>query len=52
MSKNKVQFQKGLSLTEFLKDYGSEEKHIETLVNLHWPNGFECLKYKGKVVYF
>jgi len=25
MSKNKIQFQKGLSLSEFLKNYGTEE---------------------------
>jgi hypothetical protein len=48
MSKNKVQFQKGLSLTDFLKDYGSEEQCFEALVNLRWPNGFECPKCKSK----
>ena len=48
MSKNKVQFQKGLSLGEFLKDYGSEEQCFEALVKLRWPNGFECPKCKGK----
>ena len=44
MSKNKIQFQKGLSLTEFLKEYGNEEQCFEALVKLRWPNGFECPK--------
>ena len=36
---NKVQFQKGLSETEFNKAYGSEEQCHAALVNWRWPNG-------------
>jgi hypothetical protein len=42
MARNKVQFQKGLSLTDFLKKYGSEEQCFDTLFDLRWPTGFEC----------
>lgn len=44
MSKNKIQFQKGLSLTEFLKEYGTEGQCFQALVKLRWPNGFQCPK--------
>ena len=44
MSKNKIQFQKGLSLSSFLEDYGTEERCFEALVKLRWPKGFECPK--------
>lgn len=44
MSKNKIQFQKGLSLTDFLKEYGTEEQCFEAVVKLRWPNGFQCPK--------
>jgi len=44
MSKNKIQFQKGLSLTSFLEEYGTEEQCFEALVKLRWPKGFECPK--------
>lgn len=44
MSKNKVQFQKGLSLTAFLKEYGTEDQCFQALVQLRWPNGFQCPK--------
>jgi hypothetical protein len=44
MSKNKVQFQKGLSLTTFLKEYGTEDQCFQALVTLRWPNGFQCPK--------
>jgi hypothetical protein len=44
MSKNKIQFQKGLSLSNFLEEYGVEEQCFEALVKLRWPKGFECPK--------
>ena len=31
MARNKVQFQKGISLSEFLKDYGTEEQCFHAL---------------------
>lgn len=42
MAKNKIQFQKGLSLTNFLSKYGSEDKCYQALYRFRWPNGFAC----------
>jgi len=42
MSKNKVQFQKGYSLVDFIKDYGTEEQCSQALFKWRWPNGFCC----------
>lgn len=42
MARNKVQFQKGLSLNEFIKHYGTEEQCFNALYTWRWPNGFEC----------
>ena len=42
MGINKVQFQKGLSMTAFLERYGTEEKCHAAAVALRWPNGFVC----------
>jgi len=42
MARNKVQFQKGLSLNEFLKAYGTEDQCFEALYALRWPDGFRC----------
>ena len=42
MSRNMVQFQKGLSDARFDEMYGSEERCHAALVQLRWPDGFEC----------
>jgi ribosomal protein L37AE/L43A len=42
MGINKVQFQKGLSMGEFMERYGTEEKCHAALVAMRWPNGFVC----------
>ena len=42
MKRNQVQFQKGLSLNEFLKHYGTEELCFDALFKWRWPNGFKC----------
>ena len=42
MAKNKVQFQKGLSIGEFMQQYGTEEKCRAALIRLRWPLGFQC----------
>lgn len=42
MGKNRVQFQRGLSLGEFMAQYGTEEQCISALTALRWPEGFSC----------
>jgi len=42
MAKNQVQFQKGLSLPEFLKHYGTEEQCRGAVYGWRWPDGFRC----------
>ena len=42
MPKNKIQFQKGLSLQNFLKSYGTEEDCRNRLFNMKCPTGFCC----------
>ena len=47
MPKNKVQFQKGLSLTQFLLDYGSEAQCEQALFDARWPDGLNCPRCGG-----
>ena len=42
MARNRVQFQKGYSLVQFMDEYGTEEKCTEALFRWRWPNGFVC----------
>jgi len=42
MAQNRIQFQKGLSLPEFLNDYGTEEQCIQAVEQMRWPQGFVC----------
>jgi transposase-like protein len=42
MAKNRVQFQEGLSLPEFLAAYRSEAQCAEALFTWRWPRGFVC----------
>lgn len=59
MSKNMVQFQKGLGLHEFLEKYGTEAQCRQTLYQLRWPSGYVCpacgnktgCELKGRPVY-
>ena len=48
MARNKVQFQRGLSLAEFNKLYGTEDQCHDALVKMRWPDGFICPKCKGR----
>ncbi len=38
MAKNQVQFRQGLSLPEFLSQFGTEEQCVKTLVRWRWPD--------------
>ena len=40
MAMNLVQFQKGLSISDFLARYGSEAKCRRALYRARWPEGF------------
>jgi transposase-like protein len=42
MAINQVQFQKGLSMAEFMNLYGTVEQCHAALVVSRWPNGFVC----------
>ncbi len=48
MAKSKVQFQKGYSLFEFLKDYGTEAQCENALFTWRFPNGFVCPECANK----
>jgi transposase-like protein len=39
---NRIQFQSGMSLNDFLEEYGEEEQCQEALENARWPQGFVC----------
>lgn len=42
MPMNRVQFQPGLSMREFLSLYGTQELCEAALIARRWPRGFEC----------
>jgi len=42
MARNAIQFQKGLSLSEFIRLYGTEEQCESALEKVRWPDGFRC----------
>ena len=42
MAKNKVQFQKSISIQSFINKYGQEEQCQKQLFNMRWPNGYKC----------
>lgn len=42
MSKYTVQFQKGMSLQQFLNEFGSEEQCQQAVYQMRWPNGYRC----------
>ena len=47
MARNKVQFQKGLSMSEFNRLYGTEDQCHAALAKWRWPDGFACPKCAG-----
>ena len=42
MTMNRVQFQAGLSMAEFMDCFGSDEKCEAALIALRWSAGFAC----------
>jgi hypothetical protein len=48
MARNAVQFQRGLSLTEFQKRYGTEDQCHAGLVKMRWPDRFVCPHCGGR----
>ena len=51
MAMNRIQFQPGLSMPEFLKDYGTEAQCEQALEAVRWPEGFRCPRCAGTVHY-
>lgn len=51
MAMNRIQFQPGLSMPEFLKDYGTEAQCEQALEALRWPQGFACPRCSGTAHY-
>lgn len=47
MKMNRIQFQPGLSLNQFLDQYGSQEQCESVLEASRWPDGFTCPKCNG-----
>ena len=47
MAMNRVQFQAGLSMPEFLELYGTESKCHAALEVARWPGGFKCPACSG-----
>ena len=42
MARNQVQFQKGISLPEFIRQFGTQEQCHDALFKWRWPGGFIC----------
>jgi hypothetical protein len=48
MPQNKIQFQVGVSLPEFIKKFGTEDQCLSYLEQLKWPSGFICDSCKNR----
>ena len=51
MAMNRIQFQPGLSMPEFLKGYGTEAQCEQELEAVRWPEGFRCPRCDGRAHY-
>jgi transposase-like protein len=47
MPMNRIQFQSGLSLAQFMEQFGTEEQCYAALEQARWPNGFCCPRCQG-----
>lgn len=48
MAMNQVQFQAGLSMAQFIQQYGTEAKCYRALYRARWPQGFRCPRCYGR----
>ena len=48
MARNAIQFQDGLSLSSFVKRYGTQEQCEAAVRRWRWPDGFRCPKGGGR----
>ena len=46
MAQNRVQFQRGMSIPEFQRRFGTEPQCAEALKLARWPDGFHCPRCK------
>ncbi len=51
MAMNRIQFQPGLSMPEFLKDFGNEVQCEQAVEATRWPEGFCCPRCAGSAHY-
>ena len=51
MAINSIQFQKGMSLTRFIVDYGTEAQCKAALVRSRWPDGYRFPACGGNHAY-
>lgn len=51
MPMNRVQFQPGLSMFEFLQRYGTEDQCEAAVFMARWPQGFVCRRCRGTAAY-
>ena len=42
MAMNRIQFQQGMSLPEFMRTFGTEEQCAQAVFLARWPEGFRC----------
>ena len=42
MAFNRIQFQPGMSIPEFLGNFGTEAQCAEAIKSARWPDGFRC----------
>jgi hypothetical protein len=47
MPMNRVQFQPGLSVFEFMERYGTEDKCEAAVASMRWPKGYRCPRCDG-----
>ncbi|MES2714345.1 MAG: IS1595 family transposase [Pseudomonadota bacterium] len=51
MAMNRIQFQHGLSLPEFMCSFGTEEQCAQAVKIARWPEGFVCPRCHGSAHY-